>query len=55
MSPDIALWIGGHTHGSFRLRDEASGVPLVCNPRGYHRHGRHENPEFDPGAAFRVG
>ncbi len=55
MSPDIALWIAGHTHGSFHLRDEASGVPLVCNPRGYQEHGRHENPDFDPGATFRVG
>lgn len=54
MSADIALWIAGHTHGSFCLEDETSGVPLVCNPHGYHQHGQRENPDFDPMATIRV-
>lgn len=55
MSASINLWIAGHTHGSIRLRDEASGVPIVCNPHGYYQHGQRENPDFDPLATFRVG
>jgi len=54
MDADIDLWIAGHTHGSFDLHDEESGVPLVCNPHGYHLHGQRENPGFDPAATFHL-
>lgn len=54
MSADISLWIAGHTHGSFQVRDEASGVPLVCNPSGYFRHGQRENASFNPLATITI-
>ena len=54
MSADIALWIAGHTHGSFNVQDEESGVPLVCNPHGYYQHGHRENPDFNPMATILV-
>lgn len=42
----IALWVHGHTHDSFDYRSGRTRV--VCNPRGYVRDGRAENPAFDP-------
>jgi Icc-related predicted phosphoesterase len=54
MTADISLWISGHTHGSFSLQDEVSGLPLVCNPHGYHQHGKCENSDFDPKATVQV-
>jgi predicted phosphodiesterase len=38
-------WIHGHVHHSADYR--ASGTRVVCNPRGYARDGRNENPLFD--------
>ena len=55
MNTNIDLWIAGHAHGSFNLLDEASGVPLRCNPAGYFQHGAFENPDFDPTATVMVG
>jgi predicted phosphodiesterase len=40
------LWIHGHTHDSFDYR--IGGTRVVCNPRGYAKDGRNENPLFDP-------
>lgn len=40
-----ALWLHGHTHGSF---DYAVGkTRVICNPRGYAKNGINENPEFN--------
>ena len=40
-----ALWLHGHTHGSF---DYAVGkTRVICNPRGYAKNGVNENPEFN--------
>jgi Icc-related predicted phosphoesterase len=39
-----ALWIHGHTHDSADYRVGATRV--VCNPRGYVRHGIRENGDF---------
>ena len=41
------LWIHGHTHDSFDY--SVYGARVICNPRGYFRHGTNENPDFDPG------
>ncbi|AIY40495.1 Ser/Thr protein phosphatase family protein [Collimonas arenae] len=41
-----ALWLHGHLHDSFDYRIGATRV--VCNPRGYARAGKQENPLFDP-------
>jgi predicted phosphodiesterase len=38
-------WIHGHVHHSTDYR--ANGTRVVCNPRGYARDGRNENPLFD--------
>lgn len=39
-----ALWLHGHTHGSF---DYAVGkTRVICNPRGYAKNGVNENPQF---------
>lgn len=40
------LWIHGHTHDSFDYL--VKGTRVVCNPRGYARHGVDENVRFDP-------
>ncbi|MGF6093068.1 metallophosphoesterase family protein [Pseudomonas sp. 18173] len=40
-----ALWLHGHTHGSFDYR--VGDTRVVCNPRGYARNGINENPDFD--------
>ena len=40
------LWIHGHTHDCFDYT--VRGTRVVCNPRGYVRHGVSENPAFDP-------
>jgi len=42
-----SLWIHGHVHAS--LDYEAGNCRVVCNPRGYLRHGRdQENKQFNP-------
>jgi predicted phosphodiesterase len=43
-----ALWLHGHTHGSFDYR--VGNTRVVCNPRGYAKNGINENPAFN--AAF---
>ena len=40
-----ALWLHGHTHGSFDYR--VGNTRVICNPRGYAKHGVNENPQFD--------
>ena len=40
------LWIHGHTHDRFDYR--LKGTRVVCNPRGYGKHGVNENRDFDP-------
>ncbi|KQZ78669.1 metallophosphoesterase [Pseudomonas sp. Root562] len=40
-----ALWLHGHTHGSFDYR--VGDTRVVCNARGYAKEGVNENPEFD--------
>lgn len=42
----MSLWIHGHTHDSCDY--EMNGTRVVCNPRGYVRSSRAENPEFNP-------
>jgi len=40
-----ALWLHGHTHGSF---DYAVGkTRVICNAQGYAKNGVNENPEFN--------
>lgn len=39
------LWIHGHTHDSFDYVN--NGTRVICNPRGYSRHGVIENDEFN--------
>lgn len=39
------LWMHGHTHSSLDYKIDSTRV--VCNPRGYCRYNRKENPEFD--------
>lgn len=41
-----ALWLHGHTHGSFDYR--VGNTRVVCNARGYAKEGINENPAFDP-------
>ncbi|SFQ67482.1 Predicted phosphoesterase [Variovorax sp. OK605] len=42
-----SLWVHGHLHESFN--DQTGNCRVVCNPRGYVRHGRdHENKQFNP-------
>lgn len=41
------LWVHGHVHAS--LHYEVGNCRVVCNPRGYLRHGRdQENKQFNP-------
>ena len=40
------LWVHGHTHDSFDY--VVNGTRVVCNPRGYAKHGADENARFDP-------
>ncbi|VVM51814.1 metallophosphoesterase [Pseudomonas fluorescens] len=40
-----ALWLHGHTHGSFDYR--VGNTRVLCNPRGYAKNGINENPDFD--------
>lgn len=40
-----ALWLHGHTHGSFDYR--VGDTRVICNPRGYAKNGVNENPDFD--------
>ncbi|MFU2325704.1 metallophosphoesterase [Pseudomonas sp. NFX98] len=40
-----ALWLHGHTHGSFDYR--VGDTRVVCNARGYAKDGVNENPGFD--------
>ena len=46
----VSLWIHGHTHDSFDY--SVDGTRVICNPRGYAKHGVNENAAFD--AAFVV-
>ncbi|SDY35960.1 Calcineurin-like phosphoesterase [Variovorax sp. YR266] len=42
-----SLWIHGHLHESHGY--QVGNCRVVCNPRGYLRHGRdHENKQFNP-------
>ncbi|NUU38649.1 metallophosphoesterase [Pseudomonas sp. C2B4] len=47
-----ALWLHGHTHGSFDYR--VGDTRVVCNPRGYAKNGVNENPEFDCGLVIEL-
>ena len=40
-----ALWLHGHTHGSFDY--QVGKTRVICNPRGYAKNGINENPEFN--------
>lgn len=40
-----ALWLHGHTHGSFDYR--VGNTLVICNARGYAKNGINENPDFD--------
>lgn len=40
-----ALWLHGHTHGSFDYR--VGNTRVMCNARGYAKDGINENPQFD--------
>jgi predicted phosphodiesterase len=40
-----ALWLHGHTHGSFDYR--IGNTRVVCNARGYARNGVNENSRFE--------
>jgi hypothetical protein len=40
-----ALWLHGHTHGSFDYRIGKTRV--ICNARGYAKGGVNENAQFD--------
>ena len=45
-NPKIHLWIHGHTHSNQDYR--LDHVRVICNPRGYVFHRKHENEEFNP-------
>lgn len=48
-----ALWLHGHTHGSF---DYAVGkTRVICNARGYAKNGVNENPEFNGSYVIDLG
>lgn len=40
-----ALWLHGHTHGSFDY--QVGKTRVICNARGYAKNGINENPEFN--------
>jgi hypothetical protein len=40
-----ALWLHGHTHGSFDY--QVGNTRVICNARGYAKDGINENPEFN--------
>lgn len=40
------MWVHGHTHDNFDY--VVKGTRVLCNPRGYLRHGVAENPAFNP-------
>lgn len=47
------LWIHGHTHDSFDY--ELNGTRVICNPRGYCRHGKSpENQNFNPALVVEI-
>jgi Icc-related predicted phosphoesterase len=46
------LWIHGHVHESGDYME--GGTRVVCNPRGYARHGRNENEGFNPSFIIEV-
>lgn len=48
-----ALWIHGHMHHSIDFYWRGSRV--LCNPRGYAKDGRNENPDFNPDLVVEVG
>jgi len=47
------LWIHGHTHDSFDYF--VNGTRVLCNPRGYAKHGVNENPLFDANLLVEIG
>jgi predicted phosphodiesterase len=54
LSAELACtWIHGHVHHSVDY--QVQGTRVVCNPRGYARDGRNENPRFDLNFAVDVG
>ncbi len=46
------LWVHGHTHDSCDYQEELTRV--VCNPHGYRRDDRLENPLFDPSLVIEI-
>ncbi|MHC8334262.1 metallophosphoesterase [Pseudomonas sp. LB3P25] len=40
-----ALWLHGHTHGSFDY--QVGKTRVICNARGYAKEGINENPQFN--------
>jgi predicted phosphohydrolase len=40
------IYIHGHTHSSLDYKIQSTRV--LCNPRGYVRNGKNENPDFNP-------
>lgn len=48
----VRLWIHGHTHDSFDYL--LNGTRVVCNPRGYAKHGVNENARFDPALVIAI-
>lgn len=50
--PQIKLWTHGHTHHCF---DYVIGdTRIVCNPRGYHTHGYHEDTGWNPNLLIEI-
>lgn len=42
----MQLWVHGHVHDSFDYL--VKGTRVLCNPRGYVKEDKAENPQFDP-------
>lgn len=49
----VQLWIHGHVHDSFDY--VVNGTRVLCNPRGYVKEGKVENPQFDSALVVEVG
>ena len=52
-----AFWIHGHTHTSFDYVVPGTQTRVICNPRGYARHGRNEveNKAFELFRTIKIG
>lgn len=48
----VRLWIHGHPHDSFDYT--VAGTRVLCNPRGYAKHGVNENTAFDAALVLTV-